>query len=183
MVSRRSFSATTGEPFPAAARASFSYIVFAKALQGARTSDIQLKLYDNSSKNITPGQESIYDGYFTLQLNPGSAHPPFASFVILPNATVGFGKSLTFDASGSMGGFNGYAWVPITEYIWDFGDGTELTTSASKTTCTFVGTGTYQVTLIVQDADLTMSAPIAHNATVTTIANTSSGGSGRALLQ
>ena len=57
------------------------------------------------------------------------------------------GATLTFDATGSTGGFDGDDYTTITDYSWDFGDVT--TGSGATTTHAYANVGTYTVTLNV----------------------------------
>jgi PKD repeat protein len=68
--------------------------------------------------------------------------PPVANFYCLPSSTIAPGHNLTF-VSLSSG--------PITNYYWDFGDGSPM--AYGKTvTHTYVASGAYTVTLTVNDA-------------------------------
>ena len=68
---------------------------------------------------------------------------PTASFFISPTANTIAGQSLTFDAA-----FSKATSGTITNYIWDFGDGSP-STSGQIVTYTYTTPGTYTVTLQV----------------------------------
>jgi hypothetical protein len=71
--------------------------------------------------------------------------PPTASFFYFPSNIV-VGGVLTFDGALSRSS-NG----PITDYTWDFGDGSPLA-YGQKVTHAYVAEGTYTITLTVNDA-------------------------------
>lgn len=75
--------------------------------------------------------------------------PPIAAFTGSPR-TVPAGNPVTFDASGSSPGADGGS---ITDYSWDFGDGTSAVDQGTDATAshTFAGPGIYTVTLTTTD--------------------------------
>ncbi len=78
---------------------------------------------------------------------PEQQLPPQA-FIQGPSQ-VFLGEPVTFDASASTPGSS-----PITSYSWNFGDGTTAGPGANPTQTTlFNRTGTYQVSVVVADAD------------------------------
>jgi len=83
---------------------------------------------------------------------PQGSRAPMASFTIQPSPPYYAPFTLTFNASASMPGFNGTQEVPITSYIWNFGDGNITTTTAPLITHTYINNGTYLVTLKVTDS-------------------------------
>ncbi len=76
---------------------------------------------------------------------------PVAKFSTLSELTVG--QSDTFDAKGSSGAEG----AAISEYKWDFGDGSVATTTTPTTTHAFATPGRYTVTLQVVDANKLVS--------------------------
>ncbi|MCW3985520.1 MAG: PKD domain-containing protein [Candidatus Bathyarchaeota archaeon] len=77
-------------------------------------------------------------------------YPPVAKFTEDPVEPL-VGQTVTFNASISQPGFDGYDVCPITEYRWDFdGDG-ELDLVSNKSVVTFIfdAEGEYNVTLTV----------------------------------
>ncbi len=92
----------------------------------------------------TPIPVDIVNGSFTLF--PSSA--PLASFTYSPSAPK-VDEQVKFNASASVPGWNGTAYVPIANYTWNFGDGT--TGTGIITTHTYTNPGTYAVTLTVKD--------------------------------
>ena len=123
----------------------------------------QLVLIDSSDVDFTPAPDHIFDGFFRLWLAPS---PPVAIFGIAPDPVV-LGTAQTFHAEASLPGWNGYAYVPISKYIWDFGNGHTLVTINPVTIYIYPATGTYTVTLMVNDTDSMMSAPAIRYAHVT----------------
>ena len=73
---------------------------------------------------------------------------PVANFTIAPTAPA-VGQNVTFNASSSTVG----AGATITQYAWDFGDGSPTVTSSSaSTTKAFAVAGSYSVTLTITDS-------------------------------
>jgi len=75
---------------------------------------------------------------------------PKAEFTWSPSMPT-VGDTVTFDASGSTGGYDGHQSCPITEYRWDWeGDGiVDETTGSPTITHVFTSATTYHVTLTV----------------------------------
>jgi chitodextrinase len=73
-------------------------------------------------------------------------HGPIASFSEYPETPYAY-QPVYFDASSSLPGFDGDEECPITEYHWDFGDGTTGTGKTIKHT--YNKPGDYVVTLTV----------------------------------
>ncbi len=71
--------------------------------------------------------------------------PPVASFTFSPESPE-YGKTVTFDASGSSDTDG-----TIVNYVWDFGDGN--TGTGMTATHSYASVGTYGVTLTVADND------------------------------
>jgi len=73
---------------------------------------------------------------------------PVASFTWSPpNPTVN--ELITFDASSSQPGFDGFNVCPISWYYWNFGDGYWANETDPITTHAYASPGTYYVTLTV----------------------------------
>ncbi|MET7804415.1 PKD domain-containing protein [Micromonospora chersina] len=70
---------------------------------------------------------------------------PVATFA--PTLDLG-ASSVTLDASASTPGY-----VPITSYVFDFGDGTVVTQGTPVASHTYAATGTYQVSVTVSGSD------------------------------
>jgi len=92
---------------------------------------------------------ALDDGTVTYTLPPPKA--PVASSVVEPSSTVTTGTPVTFDATGSTAGWSGIASVPITEYEWNFNNGTIIYTNAATPTITetYNTPGSYSVTVTV----------------------------------
>jgi PKD repeat protein len=71
---------------------------------------------------------------------------PTASFLTSPSAPL-VGDNVNFNASASVAASG----RTIRTYAWDFGDGTQKTTTGPITTHDFVKAGVYNVTLLVTD--------------------------------
>ncbi|XRO75743.1 PKD domain-containing protein [Methanocaldococcus sp. 28A] len=85
--------------------------------------------------------------------------PPVANFIYSPeypkvNETVTFNALPSYDPDGR-----------IVKYVWNFGDGSTLTTNISIVTHTYTKPGIYNVTLTVYD-NLNASSSISKNITV-----------------
>lgn len=93
--------------------------------------------YDVYVANICNGDTSAVTGPYTF--NTGSVGAPVASFT---GTAINFGLAMNFDASGSTGNGNSYA--------WDFGDGN--TGVGVNPTHTYTNGGNYSVTLSVTNA-------------------------------
>jgi PKD repeat protein len=76
-------------------------------------------------------------------------HGPTAIFTPIPEIQHAH-IPIMFDASSSLPGWNGTHEMPITEYYWDFGDGTNATTTTPIAYHTYSSYGTYYVTLTVR---------------------------------
>lgn len=73
---------------------------------------------------------------------------PVANFTVAPTSPT-VGQNVTFNASSSTVG----AGATISQYAWDFGDGSAtVTTSSASTTKAFAAAGTYSVTLTITDS-------------------------------
>jgi PKD repeat protein len=115
--------------------------------RGAYTVSVTVQNGGNTSSNTAT---VIVDNAPTAQFTPTPA-------AILPGASVGF------DASASTADMGG----SITDYSWDFGDGTPTrdTAGAAATSHTFTAPGIYTVTLTTTD-DLGTTASASHQVTV-----------------
>jgi len=100
----------------------------------------------NGMWNVTYVAEAGFKD-FLLTIKPHPS-PPAANFTWSP-PTPKVGEPLTFDASGSLPGWNGAYTMPITEYRWDFGDGNRTTTSTPIIHHRFSSSEIYYVTLTV----------------------------------
>jgi subtilisin-like proprotein convertase family protein len=80
---------------------------------------------------------------------------PVAGFTANPNPAVP-GAAVNFDASGSVEPKPG---TTIDSYEWDFGDGTQQTTSTPTVSHSYATRGAYQATLVVTDSASDTSAP------------------------
>jgi len=100
---------------------------------------------DVEGNTFTP---PMYNATAIFTKHIGQPMPPIASSVVTP-PTVTVGTAQTFDATGSTQGFNGTINVPITSYVWNFNNGTIITTHTPTITETFPAPGTYTVTLTV----------------------------------
>lgn len=89
-----------------------------------------------------------FDGLFR------TAGAPTADFTFWPDVGVE-NESVIFDASASHSPIN----VSISKYIWDFGDETNATVSDPRISHSYSGTGTYTVSLVVEDSYGTYSSP------------------------
>jgi len=93
--------------------------------------------------NVTDQVGNVGTG--TIVINVTDTTPPTAAFIIV-NATIKENQVVEFNASTSRDNEGN-----ITEYIWDFGDGTNTTTQNATVTHVFTKVGTYNVTLTVVD--------------------------------
>jgi PKD repeat protein len=100
----------------------------------------------------------------TIDVGGGTA--PTASFLTSP-ATPLVGDLVNFNASASVAAPG----RTIRSYAWDFGDGTQKTTTTPITTHDFVKAGVYTVTLVVTD-DVGRQGVTTVTVTVTTDAPT-----------
>jgi PKD domain len=89
---------------------------------------------------------------------------PVAKFTALSQVNVG--QPDTFDAKGSSGSEG----AAVTEYAWNFGDGSApVTTSTPSTTHTYAAKGNYTVVLRVTDAHKRTSEPVSVVVTVNAV--------------
>ena len=88
------------------------------------------------------------DRLVTVRLvQPGSiGASPTADFTFLPAAPVAF-SDVRFDGSTSTAGLGAF----ITRYLWDFGDGTTVSSGTPTTTHQYGAAGSYSVRLTVTD--------------------------------
>jgi PKD repeat protein len=108
------------------------------------------------------------EGNYTVTLNltntAGYSNTKSAQLVVVPisDPTAAFtwspsvpyiNRTITFDASSSISGWNGTTYPPIVNYTWNFGDGNITTTMNSYTTHLYTSKGNYTVTLTVTDSD------------------------------
>jgi PKD repeat protein len=100
----------------------------------------------------------------TVDVAGGAA--PSASFLTSPSTPL-VGDFVNFNASASLAGPG----RTIRTYAWDFGDGTQKTTTTPTTTHDFVKAGAYSVTLVVTD-DAGRQGVATNTVTVTTDAPT-----------
>jgi DNA-binding beta-propeller fold protein YncE len=104
---------------------------------GGATTVTPIALSTNTAgTNITVGT-----GPDAVAITPDQA--PVASFTAGPGPS---GTPSSFDASAST-----VAYGTVTNYHWDFGDGTTLNTASSLTTHTYATAGVYAVTLTETD--------------------------------
>jgi PKD repeat protein len=75
---------------------------------------------------------------------------PQANFTWTPTSPT-FNKTVTFDASSSLPGWNGTTHPAIVNYIWDFGDGNSTSTVNSIIYHQFSQPGNYTVILTIID--------------------------------
>lgn len=88
--------------------------------------------------------------------NPGGGNnPPTASFSATPRGGA-VPLAVTFDASGSSDPDAGNTLT----YFWDFGDGTQLQTTAASLVHTYNAAGTFTATLRVRDNNFAFSSPV-----------------------
>jgi len=118
-------------------------------------------LMDAENNDVSPPADQVYDGTFTLSVAPAN---PIALFTYSPVPAYK-DEAVHFDASGSTRGWNGYDWVPIVDYAWDWGDGSPVEHTATALvdhTFTWIpppDVNTFTVTLVVTDADGRTSDP------------------------
>ncbi len=93
--------------------------------------------------------DQILWNYFTFKVTlVGPPRNPIAKFTE-NTETPSIHYPVYFDASTSQAGFDGDDECPITEYRWDFGDGTMVNTTAPTVYHTYLHAGIYYVTLTV----------------------------------
>jgi hypothetical protein len=122
-------------------------------------------MYSDGVSDITPSSDHIYDGTFELRVTTGPPTPA-AFFTISPLPPYSVNDLLSFDASGSILGWNGTHDIPLVDYKWDFGDGNVTHTASSTITHAYGAAGNYAISLIVQDADGDISAPFWRTVTI-----------------
>ncbi len=113
------------------------------------------KFYIGDSQSNSVSEWSISGSSATLASTFRGIADPVAfatSYDIVPTPTftttlAAPGGSTTFDASATA-----QPTSPITQYYWDFGDGTNVTTSSPTTTHAFITPGQHQVTLTITDS-------------------------------
>jgi PKD repeat protein len=120
---------------------STSYYVISHTFTSAGTFDVTLNVTD--SFNLTSGNTVE-----PVQVLPTT--PPVASFTVTPNPTW-VNATTKFNATASTPGWNGTGNPPIVSYIWNFGDGTNVTTSSKVTSHQFKTLGNFYTTLTVKD--------------------------------
>jgi len=95
------------------------------------------------------------EGYWSIGSETTNVLPvcgPTADFAWLPEIPRP-NRTVAFDASSSVVGWNGTCYPPIVSYVWDFGDG-NITTAASASVAHEYGVkGDFTVKLEVLDAD------------------------------
>jgi len=112
---------------------------------GSFTASVVVK---DSAGNSSPQASVVIEAKTTVVVEPGPTGP-VAALVITPTSgtaplLVNFDGSNSFDADGKT----------ITQYIFDFGDGSAvLTQSNPKTTHTYTAAGSYTPTLKVKNTD------------------------------
>ncbi len=122
---------------------------------------LKLTNADLSGKGEGPtvSQEVLFhtfDGLFR------TADAPVADFTFWPDVGV-VDKPVIFDASASYSPAGG---VFISEYIWDFSDGTNATVSDPVITHSYSVAGDCVVSLVVEDSDGVRSSPTAEHVRV-----------------
>jgi nitrous oxidase accessory protein NosD len=96
-----------------------------------------------------PGETDTTDNTYvdgTIQITAVQPYAPIAVFTEVPEIPYVY-QPVYFDASTSKPGFDGDDGCPITEYHWDFGDGTSGTGKTIKHI--YYKSGNYTVTLTV----------------------------------
>jgi PKD repeat protein len=86
----------------------------------------------------------LNDGYFELK----PFRCPTAKFTYSPPSPIVNG-TITFDASGSLPGYNGTHNIRIANYTWDFGDGNVTVVETSTIKHKYIAAGVYTVNLTV----------------------------------
>ncbi len=93
--------------------------------------------------------DQVLWNYFTFEVvRVGPPREPVAKFTE-NTETPSVYHPVYFDASTSQAGFDGDDECPITEYRWDFGDGTMINTTTPTIYHTYLHAGVYYVTLTV----------------------------------
>lgn len=78
--------------------------------------------------------------------------PPVADFTWTPSISK-VGESVVFNASSSLPGWNGTHTMPITEYLWNFGDDNTTSTIDPIVVHTYTFPKVFNVTLTVWDSE------------------------------
>ncbi len=104
--------------------------------------------YDTS--NNVAVEDNAGEYYVYVVISP--PYGPTADFTYYPLAPKA-GETVTFDASGSLPGWNGTHDVPIATYRWDFGDGNTTTVMVPIIYHTYTAITTYPVNLTVTCED------------------------------
>jgi hypothetical protein len=100
------------------------------------TYHVRLKLVNDYGSYVTSGTVVVV-----------AAEPPSAVFEVT-TANPLAGQAVGFNASGSAAGTGG----AITNYHWNWGDGTSVEESGPQTTHAYASPGAYQVTLTVENS-------------------------------
>jgi PKD repeat protein len=122
--------------------------------------------YVNTGQYITTLNVTDNEGLWSTTSKPITIYPEFgptANFTYTPTKSV-INQTITFDASQSQRGWSktlgGYS--PITNYNWNFSDGTIINTSDPITTHNYTQPENYTVTLKITDS-------VGRTATVSTL--------------
>jgi PKD repeat protein len=139
---------------------------------GTQTMPIVSYAWDFGDSNTATGQVVTHayadSGNYTVTLNVTDSEGlwlaeqrqiqvvqptgPVAEFTTSPE-TGSVGESMDFNASSSIGGWNGTA-MPITEYLWDFGDGGSVISGVGSTIVhDYTYAERFNVTLTVSDSE------------------------------
>jgi len=109
--------------------------------------EIDWTCYNLMSKNWDIIPENRVDGWYDVTVKPITG--PTADFTYSPSEPHET-WTVTFNASGSLPGYNGTGPDPIVNYTWGFDDGTPIVTEADPIiNHTYSTAGTYNVNLTV----------------------------------
>jgi parallel beta-helix repeat protein len=115
-------------------------------------------LYSGPYQNET-GSDGIGDTCYKINEYNIDRYPHMGPLNVPLGPTAAFkfapllvGLEVNFNASGSRPGWNGTRCSPILNYQWDFGDGSNITTTSTLTYHEYSSSGTYKVTLNVTDS-------------------------------
>ncbi len=111
---------------------------------------------------LTVGDQYNRTASTTQTIDVAGGTVPAASFLTSPSTPL-VGDLVNFNASASVAGSG----RTIRSYAWDFGDGTQKTTSGPITTHDFLKAGVYAVTLVVTD-DAGRQGVTTNSVTITT---------------